>query len=83
MSSKNIVSPTKVAVRLWNPNAEMPLCRKFPEIRKFEIERKNFRKNETVSVDKIIDQKGGKGLEKRKMFQNSLIKHQNGNYSIL
>ena len=65
-------------------NSEMPLFRKFPEIRKFEIERKNFRKNETVSLDKkIIDQKGGKGLEKRKMYQNSLIKHQNGNYSIL
>ena len=31
---------------------EMPLFRKFPEIRKFEIERKNFRKNETVSLDK-------------------------------
>ena len=32
--------------------SEMPLFRKFPEIRKFEIERKNFRKNETVSLDK-------------------------------
>ena len=31
---------------------EMPLFRKFPEIRKFAIERKNFRKNETVSLDK-------------------------------
>ena len=30
----------------------MPLFRKFPEIRKFEIERKNFRKNETVSLEK-------------------------------
>ena len=62
---------------------EMPLFRKFPEIRTFEIERKNFRKNETVSLEKkMIDQKGGKGLEKRKMYQNSLIKHQNGNYYI-
>ena len=29
--------------------AEMPLFRKFPEIRKYQIERKNFRKNEMVS----------------------------------
>ena len=36
-----------------------------------------------LSLEKnAIDQKGGKGLEKRKMYQNSLIKHQNGNYSI-
>ena len=32
--------------------SEMPLFRKFPEIRKFQIERKNFRKNETESLDK-------------------------------
>ena len=44
---------------------EMPLFRKFPEIRKFQIERKNFRKNETVSLDKIIDQKGGKRFWKK------------------
>ena len=43
------------------------------------MERKNFRKNETMSLDKMIDQKGGKGLEKRKMYQNSLIKNQRGN----
>ena len=43
----------------------MPLFRKFPEIRKFQIERKNFRKNETVSLDKIIDQKGGKRFWKK------------------
>ena len=30
---------------------EMPLFRKFPEIRKFQLERKNFRKNETVLLD--------------------------------
>ena len=30
----------------------MPLFRKFPEIGKFQIERKNFRINETVSLDK-------------------------------
>ena len=41
--------------------SEMPLFRKFPEIRKFQIERKNFRKNEIMSLDKIIDQKGGGG----------------------
>ena len=46
-------------------------------------DRKNFRKNETVSLDKNNDRKGGKGLEKRKIYPNSLIKHQNGNYSIL
>ena len=40
---------------------EMPLFRKFPEIRKFEIERKNFRKNEI----KIIDRKGGKVLKNK------------------
>ena len=58
--------------------------RKFPEIRKFQIESKNFRKNETVSQDtQIIDQKGGKVLEKREMYQNSLIKNQMAIYSIL
>ena len=64
--------PLKRVVKVY---PEMPLFRKLPEIRKFEIERKNFRKNETVSLEKkLIDQKGGKGLEKRKMYQNSLIK---------
>ena len=43
----------------------MPLFRKFPEIRKFQIERKNFRKNETVSLNRIIDQKGGKRFGKK------------------
>ena len=58
----------------------MPLFKTFSEIRKFQIEKKNFRKSETVSLDKkIIDQRGGKGLEKRKMYQNSLIKKENGN----
>ena len=47
------------------PQSEMPLFRKFPEIRKFQIERKNFRKNETVSLDNIIDQKGGKRFWKK------------------
>ena len=46
--------------------SEMPLFRKFPGIRKFQIERKNFRKNEIMSLDKIIDQKGGKDVEQRK-----------------
>ena len=45
--------------------SEMPLFRKFPEITKFQIERMNFRKNETVSLDKIIDQKGGKRFWKK------------------
>ena len=58
----------------------MPLFRKLPEIRKFQIERKNFRTNETVSLDKNkLIKKGEKGLEKKKMYQNSLIKNQNGN----
>ena len=60
---------------------EMPLFRKFPEIRKFQIERKNFRKNETASVKiKIIDQKGGKRFGKiGNCIKNSLIKNQYGN----
>ena len=38
--------------------AEMPLFRKYPEIRKFleirkvQIKKKNFRKNETLSLDR-------------------------------
>ena len=44
---------------------EMPLFRKFPEIRKFEIERKNFRKNETVSLDKNNWSKRGKRFGKK------------------
>ena len=31
-----------------------------------------------MSLDKIIDQKGGKGVEQRKMYQNSFVKSQNG-----
>ena len=55
---------------------------KFPEIRKFQIERKNFRKNETVSLDKNNWSKRGKRVwNKGNMYQNSLIKNQNGNLS--
>ena len=52
-------------------DSEMPL------FRQFQIERRNFRKNETVSLDKNnwIE----KGLVKRKMYQNLHIKNQNGN----
>ena len=56
----------------------MPLLRKFPEIRKFQIERKNF-KNETVSLDKNNgSKKRGGGKVGKKEYQNSLIKIQNG-----
>ena len=55
-------------------NTEMPF------FRKFQIERKNFKKNKTVSLDKNNrSKKGGKGLEKRKIYQNSVIKNRNGN----
>ena len=58
----------------------MPLFRKFPEIRKFQIKRRNFRKNKTVSLDKKQKlSKRQERLEKRKMYQNSHIKNQNGN----
>ena len=61
--------------------AEMPHFRQFPEIRKFciELERKNFGKNETGSLDKKrIDLKGGT-VRRRKMYQNLLIRNQTGN----
>ena len=32
--------------------SELPHFRKIPEIKKFQIEIKNFRENETLSVDK-------------------------------
>ena len=48
----HLVKEQNVSVISIDINAEMPLFRKFPEIRKFEIERKNFRENETVSLDK-------------------------------
>ena len=57
--SNNVVHYKSASTR-GMPSTEMPLFRKFPEIRKFQIERKNFRKNEIMSLDKIIDQKGGK-----------------------
>ena len=73
-----------VELRLRQLSAEMPLFRKFPEIRKFQIERKNFRKNETVSLDKIIDQKRGeKVLEKGKCIKIHLLKSKMAIYSIL
>ena len=53
--------------------SEMPL------FRKFQIERKNFRKMNCVSrFKKEIIIKGGKGLEKKKMYQKSLNKNQTG-----
>ena len=50
-----------------------------PNCTSFKIRKKKLQKNEIVSLDKIIDQKGETGLEKRKMYQNSLLKNQNGN----
>ena len=50
---------------------------------KFQIERKNFRKNETVSLDKNNDQKGGKGLEKGKCIIIPLLQTKMAIYSIL
>ena len=38
----------------------MPHFRKFPEISNFQIQRKNSRKNETVSLDKNNSSKRGK-----------------------
>ena len=57
----------------------MPLFRKFPEIRKFQIEIKNFRKNETVSLDKNNWSKRGERFGEMENVSNSLIKDQNGN----
>ena len=51
--------------------SEMPLFRKFPEIRKFQIEGKNFRKNETVSLDENDWSKGGKVWKKGKCISQS------------
>ena len=57
---------------------EMPLFRKFPEIRKFQIKRKNFRKMK-VSLDKNDWSKRGERFgEKMKMYQYSLLKNQSG-----
>ena len=54
--------------------SEMPLFRKFPEIRKFEIERKNFRKNETVSLEKkLLIKKGEKVWKKGKCIKIPLL----------
>ena len=58
---------------------EMPLFRKFPEIRKFQIEIKNFRKNETVSLDKNNWSQRGERFGEKEYVSNSLIKDQNGN----
>ena len=68
---------------------EYPFPRGAPFFRKFQTERKNFRINETVSLDNCLRQSGppcegevkkkrggGTGLGKRKMYQNSLIKNQ-------
>ena len=45
-----------------------------------QIKRKNFRKNEMVSLNKkIIDQIGGIGFGKKGNHQNSLIKNKNDN----
>ena len=50
-----------------------------PLFRKFQIERKNFRKMK-VSLDKNNrSKKGGKVLKKWKMYQTSLINNQNDN----
>ena len=50
-------------------SSEIPLFWKFREIRKFQIERKNFRKNETVSLDKM----GEKVWKKGKCIKNPLL----------
>ena len=54
-----------------------------PIFRKFQIERKNSRKNETVSLDKNnIKKGGGGGSLKKKKYLNSFIKNQNGQIAI-
>ena len=58
----------------------MPLFRKFPEIRKFQIEIKNLkRKNETVSLDKNNRSKRGKTVWKKGNVSKFPFKNLNGN----
>ena len=67
---------------MWfsKPFPDMPLFRKLPEIMKFLIERKNFWKNETVSLDKKkIILKGKRFWGKRTIYPNSLNNNKNGN----
>ena len=64
-------------------SAEMPLFRKFPEIRKFQIERNSVRKNETVYQIRIIDQKEGKRFGKKENIKIPLLKTEMAIYAIL
>ena len=66
-----LVMCTELCVHL----SEMPLFRKFPEIRKFQIERKNFRKNESVSLDENNwSKRGEKVFKKGKCIKIYLLK---------
>ena len=79
-SASSVVSSAWFLSPWVHPIPEMLLFRKFPEIRKFQIEIRTLGKNETVSLYiKMIDQKGVKRFGKRKIYQNSLIENQNGN----